>query len=161
MKSEAIRKLLREMRERNSPDVDGSYILCAPLAHPDYAAAAHPAYTPKQIEAEAVARKRPNVSFVYFIRDEQRQAPYWLSPGRQRDIRVEGKTESGDPVIFSIRHIIIDVARSREDRKNGVEVAIPIGQLQAMQQPKEQEAFVLEYVRKAIATVLQPTTAAA
>lgn len=161
MKSPTIRAFLRQMNDRHAEDIDGSYLVCMQLPHGEYAAASHPAYTPRQIEAEKVARARPNVAHVYFIRDTSRPAPYWLSPGHFRDVRVEmKKADSDEKVVLPIRHVVIDVAPSREERRNAVEVLIPVGQLKVMQ-PKEQEAFVLDHVRKAIAAVVPRPAGAA
>lgn len=159
-KSEHVRELIAAMRARNAPTIDGSYVYCSQVVSQQFAQAAHEPLTPDQIEAEKIAKERPNVRYVYFIRDEERPAPYWVSPPRTRDVVVEGEIE-GSVKRFVIRHLIIDVARSRKERHARVEVAIPLGQIQAKKTQRERDEFVLDYVRKAIAQVLGRPAAAA
>lgn len=156
----AVARLLRDQRKRGGPSIDGSYVFFCKAPFPLLTAVAHPAYTPDQIEAERKAKGMGIAQHVYYLRDEQMPAPYWLSPPRMRDVPMQAETANGVHRI-TIRHQIIDVARSRDDRRSGVEVAIPLPHLLAMKSQNERNAYVLDYIRKAIAAVIESQPAAA
>lgn len=152
-KPEVIKQLIREMRSRKAPSIDGSYVLLCNLPSSEYAQAAHPAYTPAQIEAERKAKGREIARHVYFIRDESLAAPYWLSPFRHAIRSIEVKQDDGT-ISVRIPHVVFDVARSRDSRKaDYVEVAIPVPVLRA-KKTAEGEAYILEQLRGAIAALL-------
>lgn len=161
-KPEPIARLIRQMRATSAPSIDGSYVLMCKLPSAEYAQAAHPAYTPAQIEAERKVKGMNIAAVVYFIRDEQMPAPYWVSPYRQaiRSIDVR-KGESGETVSLRIPHVVFTVAPSRDARKEHcAEVAIAAPVLQSLKGEKRAE-YVLEQLRKAVAFVMQPEEVAA
>lgn len=162
-KPPSIQTMIRHMRERKAPSIDGSYVLLCKVRSPEYERAAHPAYTPAQIEAERKALGRQIANVVYFIRDEQIAAPYWVSPYRQaiRQITVK-KSDSDEVIVLRIPHAVFTVARSRDSRKSeSVEVAIPSAVLGSFKNSEERAKYVLEQLRKAIAAILEPVEAAA
>lgn len=153
-KPDVLKQLIREMRGRKAPAIDGSYVLLCRLPSAEYAKVAHPAYTPAQIEAERKAKGREIATHVYFIRDESLPAPYWLSPFRHAIRPLTIKNQAGEDVTVRIPHVVFDVARSRDSRKSDVvEVAIPVPVLRAKKQDGG-EAYILEQLRGAIAALL-------
>lgn len=158
-KPQFLLDMLKQMRAQNAPSVDGSYILLCHLRSEQYARVAHPATTPAQIEAEV--RAKTKAPYVYFIRDESLPAPYWLSPFRHAIRKIEVKrNDSDEKVSVSVPHVVFDVARSRDARReDSVEVAIPVPVLRSKKND-EGQAYILEQLRAAIAALLTPEPAA-